>query len=327
MNLKSELQKRTDEFNKYWIRYFPQKTPPRLYQAARHLPLAGGKRLRPFLAMYACESVGGNAEQVFPFAASLEIMHNFTLVHDDIMDKSYLRRNYPTVHTKYGEPTAILAGDFLFAKAFEAMHDIDVDPAVFKELDYGLIECVLGICEGQQLDMEFEKRTLISEEEYIDMISKKTAILFRLAGRGGAILGKATTEERDTLTDYGLLVGLAFQIWDDVLDISSDEETLGKDIGNDIRNGKKTLIAVHTLHHATGKNKKILDDFFGNQEASDEDIRKVFSLFKELGSIEYAKKTAASYAEKAKQTLPKLKESKAKDLLFNLADYSINREN
>ena len=274
MNLKNEIKKRADTFNKFWQKYLQEKKPVKLYDASKHLLLGGGKRLRPFLTMVSCESISGDVENVLPFATALELMHNFTLVHDDIMDKSNLRRNLPTVHVKFGEPTAILAGDFLFAKSFEAMHDVSIDLPVFKELDYGLIDCILEICEGQQLDMEFEQRKRITEKEYLEMIEKKTAALFRLAARGGAIIGGGNTQEIKALTEYGLSLGLAFQIWDDYLDLSSDEKTLGKDIGNDIRNGKKTLIAVHALEHASGEDKELLDNIFGNRNASESDVKK-----------------------------------------------------
>lgn len=326
MDLKSELEKRHSAFEGYWKKYLPVGKPENLYDASRHLTFSGGKRLRPAIAMFSCESVSGNIEDVLPFAAALELMHNFTLVHDDIMDKSDLRRNQPTVHKKFGEPTAILAGDFLFAKSFEVMHDLPIDLQKFKDLDYLLVQCVLNICEGQQLDIEFEKRKLVTEEEYIDMISKKTGVLFELAAKGGSIIGGGTQEEISACTNFGLNLGLAFQIWDDYLDISSDEITLGKDIGNDIRNGKKTLIAVNSLQNASGDNKNILDELFGNINASDVDIKRIFNVFNETGSIEYARNTAISYINRAKDSLESLRDSEFKGILKNLAEYSIIRE-
>jgi len=326
MDLKSELEKRHNAFNEYWIKFLPESKPINLYNASRHLTLGGGKRLRPAIAIFTSESVSGSIESVLPFAAALELMHTFTLVHDDIMDKSDMRRNRPTVHIKFGEPTAILAGDFLFAKSFEAMHDLSVNVQIFKKLSYDLIQCVLDICKGQQLDIEFEKRKIVSEAEYIDMITKKTAVLFELAARGGCLIGGGEPEEVTCCANYGLNLGLAFQIWDDYLDISSDEQTLGKDIGNDIRNGKKTLIAVNSLQNATGENKVVLDKLFGNFNATDWDIRRVFEVYKQTGSIEYARKTAIEYINKAKEALTSLRDSDFKEILKGLADYSITRE-
>ncbi|UCD14012.1 MAG: polyprenyl synthetase family protein [Thermoplasmatales archaeon] len=326
MDLEAELKKRCNAFNNYWKKFLPEGGPADLYNAARHLTFGGGKRLRPCIAMLSCKSVFGDVESVLPFAAALELMHNFTLVHDDIMDKSDMRRSQQSVHIKFGEPTAILAGDFLFAKSFEAMHDLSVDLSMFKELDYSLIECVLDICRGQQLDVEFEQRKMVTEEEYINMINKKTAVLFELAARGGAIIGGGNQDEITACAGYGLNLGLSFQIWDDYLDISSEEKILGKDIGNDIRNGKKTLIAVYSLQNASGENKKILDEIFGNRNASDDDIKHVFRVFKEMGSIEHARNTGFDYIKKAKNALNPLRDSEAKEILMELADYSIQRE-
>ena len=321
-----ELNKRANFFNKELRKFLNNGEPVTLYDAARHLPLAGGKRLRPILAMISCETVSGDIKNVIPLAIAIELTHNFTLVHDDIMDKSKLRRNIPSVHIKYGEPTAIIAGDLLFAKSFEAIHGIASDFTVFKNVEFGLINCVCKISEGQQLDMEFEKRNNITEYEYIDMILKKTAVLFMYAAEAGAILGGGTKEQANALNEYGKYLGLGFQIHDDYLDMSSNKKTLGKDIGNDIRNGKKTLIAVHCLNNGSGNDKKLLGKIFGNSKATNEEIKQVYNLFKKIGSIEYAKKTAIQYSEKAKKALEILSDTYAKKILFELAEYSIKRE-
>jgi geranylgeranyl diphosphate synthase type I len=326
MDLKQELKKRANIFNKELEEYLQNGYPQALYDAVRHLPMAGGKRLRPCISMLSCEAVSGDVKEVMPLAASLELLHNFTLVHDDIMDKSQLRRNLSTVHVKFGEPTAIIAGDLLFTKSFEVMHDLSVDPSTFKQLDWVLINCSKEICEGQQLDTEFEHRQNVTEKEYLEMIRRKTAVLFSFAAEGGAIVGGGTPEQGNALKDYGNALGLAFQIWDDYLDVSSDEETLGKDIGNDIRNGKKTLIAVHSLNTATGDDKKLLETIFGNSNASEQDVKRAYDLFKKLKSVEYAKNTALNYSAQAKKALGVLDDSEAKKILLELADYVMKRE-
>jgi geranylgeranyl diphosphate synthase, type I len=326
MDLQNELMKRTALFNSFWQQYLQKKKPATLYEASQHLPFAGGKRIRPFLTMISCESVSGDTQKALPFAAGLELMHNFTLVHDDIMDHSLLRRNLPAVHVKFGEPTAILAGDLLFAKSFEAVLGTSVDFSTYKQLQQDFINCVIAICEGQQLDMEFEQQKTVSEQEYLDMISKKTGALFELSGKGGGLIGGGNPQEVAALKTYGMALGLAFQIWDDYLDMSSTATTLGKDIGNDIRNGKKTLIAVHSLVHSTGKEKKLLDDIFGNRSASEHDVRKVYDLFRELGSVEYAQQRALHYVNLAKDAITILRPSDAKELLHQLIDYTIQRE-
>lgn len=326
MDLELELKKRADFFNKQLEKFLEEGYPKTLYDAARHLPLAGGKRLRPCLAMISCEAVKGDITKVIPLTIALELIHNFTLVHDDIMDKSKLRRNTPAVHIKYGESTAINAGDILFTKAFESMHNITGDCSVFKNVEFGLIDCIREICEGQQLDMDFEKRQTVTEEEYVEMIRKKTAVFFQFAVEAGAILGEGTLDEINALNEYGLNAGLGFQIWDDYLDVSSNEKTLGKDIGNDIRNGKKTLIAVHCLNNATGEDKKLLEKIFGNRKATEKEVKQVYYLFEKLKSVDYAKNTALNYCSKAKKALDLLPDSNAKQLLLKLADYAIKRE-
>ncbi|KYK32843.1 MAG: geranylgeranyl pyrophosphate synthase [Thermoplasmatales archaeon SG8-52-3] len=327
MDIDFELKKRADFFNTQLEKFLEGGNPESLYNAARHLPLAGGKRLRPCFSLISCEAVKGDIIKVIPLAISLELIHNFTLIHDDIMDKSNLRRNFPTVHVKYGEPSAINAGDLLFIKAFESMHNISIDCPSFKNVEFGFIDFIKEICEGQQLDMDYENRKIINVEEYIEMIRKKTAVFFQYAAEAGAIVGGGTKEEINALNEYGLNAGLGFQIWDDYLDISSDEETLGKDIGNDIRNGKKTLIAVHCLNNANGEDKIFLDSIFGNINATEDEVKQVFDLFKKLRSIDYAKNTALNYITKAKNALDKIPDSDAKQLLIELADYSIKREN
>jgi len=326
MDLKQETQKRADFFNTQLDKFLLGGKPETLYNAARHLPTAGGKRLRPVLSMISCEAVKGDIIKVIPLSIALELIHNFTLVHDDIMDKSKLRRGLKTVHIKYGEPTAIIAGDLLFTKAFESMHKTTGDLSIFKNVEYGLIDCIREICEGQQLDIDFEQRKNVTEDEYLEMIRKKTAVFFQYAAEAGALLGGSTNEQANALNKYGLSLGLGFQIWDDYLDLSSDEKTLGKDIGNDIRNGKKTLIACHCINNAKGDDKKLLEQIFGNLNATDEQIKQVFNLFKKIGSIEYAKETATKYSEDAKKSLEILPETEAKKILINLAEYVIKRE-
>jgi geranylgeranyl diphosphate synthase type I len=175
--------------------------------------------------------------------------------------------------------------------------------------------------------MNFERRFIVSEEEYLHMIEMKTSALFRIASEGGAIAGGAVNHIQKALRVYGTSLGLAFQIQDDFLDMSSDTETLGKDIGNDIRNGKKTLIAVHSLTHAEDDDKKVLKTFFGKTTATDKEVQQVHSVFKNVGSIDYAKQQAKAYSSKAKHALDILEESAAKQLLTDLAKYTIIREN
>jgi geranylgeranyl diphosphate synthase type I len=326
MDIQNELEKKAMIFNSYWAQYLQIKQPTILYEATQYLPTAGGKRFRPFLTMLCCESVSGDPQKALPLATGIELVHNFSLVHDDIMDHSLLRRNLPAVHVKFGEPAAILAGDLLFAKSFEAILATSVEFTAFKQLQHDFINCIIAICEGQQLDMEYEVRKTVTEQEYLEMISKKTGALFELSSKGGGLVGGGTQKEISALQTYGLSLGLAFQIWDDYLDMSSTKSTLGKDIGNDIRNGKKTLIAVHSLTHASGKTKKQLEDCFGNRQATEQDIAVVYDIFRDLGSVEYAQHRAVQFVNEAKEALTSLRSSEAQELLYQLIEYTIQRE-
>jgi len=324
--VKSQLAPYAKRFEKALSSFLVRTEPQPLYDAAWHLPAAGGKRLRPVIAMISCETVTGDCERVVPFSLALELIHNFTLVHDDIMDHSHMRRNIQTVHEAYSEPTAIIAGDLLFAKAFESLQGFDGDARIATTLYELLVNAVIEICEGQQFDMNFEQRPIVSEEEYLLMIEKKTAALFRIAAEGGGVAGEATEAKRKALRMYGNSLGLAFQIRDDVLDMSSDLKTLGKDIGNDIRNGKKTLIAVHALKHAPGKQKQLLEEIFGNRKASETDVKSVAALFQEIGSVSYANEKAEAYSHQAIDALKEFDDSSAKDVLIALAHYAKTRE-
>ena len=321
-----KLKPRINNINMHLSRYLSDGKPTSLYDAVRHLPLAGGKRLRPTIAMLSAEAVGGDGKKTLPFGIAIEIIHNFTLVHDDIMDRSNLRRGIETVHMRFGENTAIIAGDVLFAKAFEIMHDLDVSPSLLNELIYITIKCVEEICEGQQLDMEFEKKRSISEEDYIEMIKKKTAVLFSCASRGGGMIGGGKENEIKALSRYGTYLGLAFQIWDDYLDLYGKEESLGKDIGNDIRNGKKTLIIVNAIENADENERKKLLSILGKKDASEEEVRDIVKILSEIGSIDYAKGKALYYSSLAKKELNFSKVKSARDLLERLAEYAISRE-
>jgi len=326
MDLKQELKKRRYFFNDQLEKFLIEGSPENLYNAVRYLPNAGGKRLRPCIAMISCEAVNGDIKNIISLSIALELIHNFTLVHDDIMDNSKMRRNLPSTHVKYGEPTAIMAGDLLFTKAFESMHNTPCDCSIFKNVEFGLIDCVREICEGQQMDLDFESRKIVSENEYLEMIRKKTAVFFQYSAEAGGIIGGGTKEEINALNEYGLNLGIGFQIWDDYLDISSNLNTLGKDIGNDIRNGKKTLIAVHCLNNAEGKDKQTIENIFGNPKANNKEIKEIYRIFDKIGSIEYAKNRAMNHCQKAIKALEIFNDSNAKNILLELANYSISRE-
>lgn len=319
--------------NEFIFRLLSEKLKPReLYDASRHLIKAGGKRVRPFLVIQSCRAVGGREDSVLPAAVAVELIHNFTLIHDDIMDQDELRRGAPTVHVLWGVSTAILAGDLLFSKAFEALFMCSSHPDISSE---GLVEAgrrlasaVSVIAEGQALDMSFSGRlrsSLISEDDYFEMIYKKTAALFKVSCEIGGILGGANSIELEALSKYGEHIGIAFQMKDDVLGIVGDESVLGKPIGSDLREGKCTLILIHALRNASEGQRRIIMDVYGKENISREEIRRVIDVLDDLGSIEYVEDIARRRVVLAKDSLKVLPSSEAKSLLLDLADFIVAR--
>ncbi len=300
--------------------YLYEKEPSRLYEAVKYLPFAGGKRLRPVIACLACEAVGSDFTKAIPFAVALELVHTFTLVHDDIMDKDEERRGKPAVHVKFGENAAILAGDALFAKAFEVA-SYTKDAGVAKKILRNLAIMAKEICEGQEMDISFEERESIEEREFLEMIEKKTARMFEHAAMGGAIIGGGKKEEIEALRKYGLNLGMAFQIWDDCLDVIGKD--IGKPVGSDIREGKKTLLYIYAYKNSSSR--EWLKNY-GKEDATEEEIGAIIKFFEEIGAIDYAKEMAISFAEKAKNALKVLPENEAKAKLAEMAEFAVKRE-
>lgn len=319
MNLIEEIKKRSSHVDEGISEMLPITHPEELYKAARYLPDAGGKRLRPAAVILAAEAVGSDLQTVLPAAVAVELVHNFTLVHDDIMDKDDVRRGMPAVHVKWGEPAAILAGDTLYSKAFEIITSMDNDPVrIVKCIDLLARTCT-EICEGQWLDVEFEDKSIVSEEQYLQMVEKKTAVLYGAACKIGALLGGAPLDVADQMYEFGRMIGIGFQIYDDVLDIVTPEEVLGKVRGSDIMEGKKTLIAIHAL------NADVKLDIFGKGKASKGQLEEAIKQLEDSRSIEYARNTAVSYIREGKKKLDVLEDSEAKEILLAIADYMIER--
>jgi len=319
LDLIEELRIRADTVTSFIDQYLQEKEPSELYTAARHLLHAGGKRLRPCMTILSCEAVGGDPEIVIPAGAAIELVHNFTLIHDDIMDRDDLRRGYPAVHTIWGNAGAILAGDTLYAKSFELITQAHAPPAEINECVRIIAEACVEICEGQWEDIEFENREHVSEDEYLKMVEKKTSALYAASARIGGILGGAERRVVDALGEYGRLVGIGFQIYDDVIDLRTPEDLLGKNRGSDIVKGKKTLII--TRAHELGEDIKI----FGKKNASSEEIDQAIHQLEECGSIDYAETKAIEYIQKGKKMLKILPNTPSKQLLLDLADYMITR--
>jgi geranylgeranyl diphosphate synthase type I len=320
MTLTDEIKKRSIHVDAAIDKLLPVVHPEELYRASRYLVDAGGKRLRPAVLILAAEAVGSNLKSVLPAAVAVELVHNFTLIHDDIMDKDEVRRGLPAVHTIWGEAGAILAGDTLYSKAFEILSKVENEPSrVLKCMDI-LSKTCTEICEGQWLDMDFEKSGKVTESEYLEMVEKKTSVLYAASAKIGALLGGASEETANALFEYGRLVGIGFQMYDDVLDIVTPQEILGKVRGSDLREGKYTLIVID----AFGKGVKL--DIFGKGEAAPEETEDAVRILTDCGSIGYVKDLAISYINEGKTKLDVLKASPEKELLLQIADYMIARK-
>ena len=324
MNLKEKLAVKAKPINEALEKYLRIREPKKLYKASAHIPLAGGKRLRPVMAMITCDMVGGNSKKAIPFAAALETIHNFTLVHDDVMDDDDLRHGVDACHTIYGLSTAILAGDTLFAYAFEMITDCDIEDAVKADLVKNVAYVVRKIDEGQQMDINFQEEETVDAKEYLEMIRLKTSILFGAAAYGGAKIGGTNEEEARELEMMATNVGLGFQIWDDYLDATAPEEVLGKPSGSDIRQGKRTLLVIEGLSRANDKDRKRLIEILDSKN-TDEEVKEAVEIMERCGALEECHKQANGYLEGARKTLSNYPESESRLLFEELLQYMVTR--
>ena len=300
--------------------------PESLYESSEYLIKAGGKKFRPALTLLSCQAVGGKPEKALKAAAAIELTHTFSLIHDDIMDNDDTRRGKPAVHKVWGEPLAILAGDSLFAKSFELLSQSAEDNIAYERVVDALqvlTNSCINICEGQALDMAFEDTFNVTKDEYMNMIYKKTGDLITASTTIGAIMGGASSNEIQALRTYGKQIGLAFQIQDDYIDLTGDE-SIGKPVGSDLVEGKKTLMVVYALEKA---NKEDHDRLVELLEANDESIiPEAMEILEKYGAINYARSKAYDCVIESKQALSILPDPDAKDALFKLADFVFTRK-
>lgn len=282
------------------------RTPKSLYQPVEYVLSAGGKRLRPVLLLMAYNLYKDDIEQAMWTACGLETYHNYTLLHDDLMDKADMRRGRMTVHNKWDENTAILSGDSMLVLAYERIAKCADDK--LREVLSCFTETALEIGEGQQYDMDFETRSDVSEEEYIEMIRLKTSVLLACALKIGALLAGADDEDQENLYRFGENIGLAFQLQDDYLDVYGDEKVFGKAIGGDICNNKKTYMLINALNLAQGDDKAQLDKWLSAQTFDKEEkIKAVTDIYNNVGVGHLAKNKMEHYLDVAKTYLSKVK--------------------
>lgn len=323
-NPKQYYSKQIQIFEKKYSVLIEGRKPESLYEPCHYIVEGTGKRLRPFLVMIAAKSVGSTPQSVMNAAMAVELFHNFTLVHDDIMDNADKRRGRPTLHIKYDLSTAILAGDNLLAIAYERLLKNCKKNGIgaVEDFTHGLIE----VCEGQSLDKDFENREEVSLEEYIIMISKKTAALAEVSCSIGAKLGGGSVTETKALKRYGKYLGLAFQIQDDLLDIMADEEELGKKIGGDLIEGKKTYLLLKALEKAKGNDKKLIQRVIINNGIKANQIQTYKKLYTKLGVIDDAVNEVKRYTNLAMKAISKLKDEESIFILKWLANSLTDRK-
>ena len=299
--------------------------PKKLYDAAGHLIVNGGKRLRPYMVIKSCQILKGKVSNAMPAASAVEMVHNFTLVHDDIMDNDEVRHGVPTVHKKFGMPIAILAGDVLFSKAFQVITESKLSSNATKQLVARLAKACVDVCEGQLLDVKMaEERKIPSQAEYITMIGKKTAALFDVSCAMGAICATTKIKDIENLSSFGKNLGIAFQITDDLIGVMGDPKITKKPVGNDLREGKKSLPILMAIKLAKDNDKKIILKAFGNSKVSKKDLSKAVEVIRSLGIEENVRKQALKYADKAEKSLSKY-HGLTKIEMISLLDFVVKR--
>lgn len=302
------------------------KSPATLYEPIRYLMALGGKRLRPMLALLAYSMYKSDTKRVVPYAVAIEVFHNFTLVHDDIMDKAPLRRGKATVHKKWNVNTAILSGDVMQVKVYDML--LKLDAPMLKQVLAAFNKCAVEVCEGQQWDMEFETSADVSEQAYINMIRLKTAVLLGFSLQLGGMLAGAPAEDQKLLREFGINVGIGFQLKDDLLDAYADPKKFGKQVGGDIIANKKTFLLIHALEKASAAQRKELDYWLQSKKFNKrEKVSHVLHLYNELGVPPQTEKKIAFYFGKAFAKLEKLSVGSDKiQILGNFTRDLINRQ-
>lgn len=302
------------------------ESPECLYAPIRYILSHKGKKVRPVLTLLACDLYAGNVESALSTALSWEIFHNFTLMHDDVMDNADVRRNQPTVHKVWNENTAVLSGDAMLIMAYQY---IAKSPEKnLKELIDLFSSTAMEICEGQQYDMEFETRLDVTEDEYLDMIRLKTAVLLGASLKSGAIIGGASEKDAQELYHFGVNIGLAFQIKDDFLDVYGDPKVFGKNIGGDILCNKKTYLLVKALELSKGNDKKELLDWISSKQFNEQEkIKAITYIYNKIGIREIAEEKMSYFFQKALDSLSQIDaDASKKEVLLGFADQLMRRE-
>ncbi len=319
------LVTRRNEVNERLKIVLAKQDPTLLYEPMRYTLFGAGKRFRPILVLMTCEAVGGDYKNALDASVAVELLHNFTLIHDDVMDQDDTRRNRPTVHKKWDLDIAILSGDGLVALSYEYLlktryEHIDCLGILFSK-------ALLQVCEGQALDKQFESCDDVSPSDYFEMIEKKTAALLALCCELGSYIGGANQEVVYSLRQFGLNMGLAFQIQDDLLDIMAEENHLGKTWGSDIKRKKQTLLLIQARKNATPDTLKEINDIMNKVEISDDDLHRMTKIFQETGTLDFSKTLLNRYFQKARENIQVLDPIFGRSLLERFLEIVVQRSN
>ncbi len=305
------------------VRHFPYE-PGSLYDSSQYILNLNGKRIRPVMCLMGNELVNEINPDAYHVATAIELFHNFTLIHDDIMDKAPLRRGFETVHTKFGEPTALLAGDVMLVVAYDYLNKIKVD--YLQKVIRLFNNTARQVCEGQQLDMDFEKTNSVSFTAYLNMIELKTSVSLAASLQVGALLGGSGEGNQKHLYEFGKNLGIAFQVQDDYLDAFGDPQKFGKRTGGDILANKKTFLLIHALEVASGNHLQELKYLLENDPP--DKVEKILEIYEDCNVGEWSKKLKDEYLQKSLYHLEEIAVSSVrKKPLNDLAEYLIKREN
>ncbi|MHA1917182.1 MAG: polyprenyl synthetase family protein [Candidatus Ranarchaeia archaeon] len=322
----SSLRKNQEIINKKLDKLFTLLEPKENFYSAMNYALkTGGKRIRPSISLAIMEGLKQDKEKVIPFALAIEIIHNMTLVHDDIMDQDTHRRNQSTVWNKYGIEHGINIGDGMFCFALDLITKADYNIKIRNRIFELLNHTSLQIFEGQCLDVNLRNKTLVSEKEYLNCVTKKTGVLISASVSGAAIIAEKSSKFIEEISEYGMKLGIAFQIRDDIIDLT---EGKGRDeIGCDVKEGKKTLISIHAMNNANPQDKSKLLEVYKKERSniSNEEVSWVIELFKKLGSIKYAQEFMEDLITKANKAIELIPENGIKNDLQQFSNYIIRR--
>jgi len=311
-----------EKFEYFLDQQIPDKEPKNLYAPLKYVLRNGGKRIRPLLVLLASDSFGEKIDKALPAAAAIETFHNFTLIHDDIMDHSSIRRGQATVHEKWNENLAILSGDTMLVWAYKMLEQYDGE--TYKKLSSLLNQTAIEVCEGQQMDMDFETRNDVPLSQYLEMIRLKTAVLLGAALQFGGIVADAASDDLSNIGMFGIHLGIAFQIQDDYLDTFGDQNSFGKQIGRDIIDRKKTFLYINALEKANAMDKRILIDLYKDKSIKDAIlIKTIMQLYEKYEIPKLTKNQIDEYTKSSlifldKTTLSATEKDKWKDFANNL---------